>query len=914
MSGTGVNSQDIQDGSIWRVDLNTTGSGKAVVRKVTVGAGLASTYDGVDAGTGDVVISLSGSISGNYIAKPDAEVDTSGWSNSGSNFTISRTTTSGQVLRDTASFLLTANGSQAVDDYIYTSFTIDPGDCGALMGLSFYAKGITGYDSGDVEVVLHDGTNEIIPSVTSIPGYGIVFFETSWLSNSSTSYTLRFKAKVTSSFTISIDNIIVGRAKSIIGTGSGYYGSYTPSITASTNPTKGTTSKDIAYVWRHGKFAHIIYEYWQTAAGSGGSGAYRFSMPPGLQIDTTYTSDEATTGVTFLGNIGSGELNDAGASSLVSITAHAYDTTHFSLTISNGSGADMSSTSFSLVNTGLRISLDLWVPIAGWDESIVLQNSRVEYVSNSSTSDADDASNYVTGIAGSVIPAVTGAYYKRVRFATPITQTDEIQIQADWDGQGIWNLWEDQGYDNTEGKFGPTWEYVSNSKYEIDVWMRGNQHARFRNSTADFRSYTQENAAGARWRVRKTSNPLAVESSSPSTVSNRKETSGFVISSSFGSTSNESFITARRGDTLLIWGYFVAGTTTGSVAYVQLPPGYVIDYSKIANYSSGYPVGPAYQITSGTNAVYLETFATFVDGSTDDKLFFAYNFSGSALVKANANGIVSTGHPMPFYAEIPIINWGSNIIFQEAIVEYVANSSTADSDDSSAFTTTELGNVVPSVTSDHFKLVRLSRIFKHVRLEFLDSSGDWIEVGSSQYARQENFGSTRYGALLVKENSTDYKVWFMRAGYAQGSNGSGVSWSTAASAGVRWRVVGSDNPLAVQSRTYDFSTSEIDSGKRWIDGRTIYRKVVNTGTLPNNATATTAHSISGLSYSTSLFLKINVIASNGSSKYVTLPNTTNVNSAAASIFASADNTNVNITTSADHSAFTTSYAILEYVK
>lgn len=43
-----------------------------------------------------------------------------------------------------------------------------------------------------------------------------------------------------------------------------------------------------------------------------------------------------------------------------------------------------------------------------------------------------------------------------------------------------------------------------------------------------------------------------------------------------------------------------------------------------------------------------------------------------------------------------------------------------------------------------------------------------------------------------------------------------------------------------------YSTSEIDTGKKWIDGKTIYRKVVDCGALPNATTKNVAHGITGL--------------------------------------------------------------------
>jgi len=50
---------DVQDGSIVRADLNTTSTGKAVVRKIIAGTSIDIAYDGADSGTGDVTINLS---------------------------------------------------------------------------------------------------------------------------------------------------------------------------------------------------------------------------------------------------------------------------------------------------------------------------------------------------------------------------------------------------------------------------------------------------------------------------------------------------------------------------------------------------------------------------------------------------------------------------------------------------------------------------------------------------------------------------------------------------------------------------------------------------------------------------------------------------------------------------------------
>lgn len=59
MAITGVRGRQILDGSVGRADLNTTVTGDAVIRKLIQSTGLSISSTGVDAGTGDVTITLA---------------------------------------------------------------------------------------------------------------------------------------------------------------------------------------------------------------------------------------------------------------------------------------------------------------------------------------------------------------------------------------------------------------------------------------------------------------------------------------------------------------------------------------------------------------------------------------------------------------------------------------------------------------------------------------------------------------------------------------------------------------------------------------------------------------------------------------------------------------------------------------
>lgn len=111
----------------------------------------------------------------------------------------------------------------------------------------------------------------------------------------------------------------------------------------------------------------------------------------------------------------------------------------------------------------------------------------------------------------------------------------------------------------------------------------------------------------------------------------------------------------------------------------------------------------------------------------------------------------------------------------------------------------------------------------------------------------------------------------------------------------------------------NYSTSEQNTGLTWIDGRTIYQKTVDCGTLPNNTDKNVAHGISNLDY---------VIHCYGVAKRPAAGSTVMNNlllpyshqTSANNIALSVNSTNITIRTGNDRTAFTSSYVTIEYVK
>ena len=116
-----------------------------------------------------------------------------------------------------------------------------------------------------------------------------------------------------------------------------------------------------------------------------------------------------------------------------------------------------------------------------------------------------------------------------------------------------------------------------------------------------------------------------------------------------------------------------------------------------------------------------------------------------------------------------------------------------------------------------------------------------------------------------------------------------------------------ENQLEKISNGLDYSTTEIDTGKKWINNKPIYKKVVDIGNLPNATLKTVAHGISNIG----LIITIRGFATSGT-EFIPLPFTHSSSlEAQVQVYASGDN--INVRTGNDRSS-STGYVILEYTK
>jgi hypothetical protein len=117
-----------------------------------------------------------------------------------------------------------------------------------------------------------------------------------------------------------------------------------------------------------------------------------------------------------------------------------------------------------------------------------------------------------------------------------------------------------------------------------------------------------------------------------------------------------------------------------------------------------------------------------------------------------------------------------------------------------------------------------------------------------------------------------------------------------------------DNVINTLNEQRSYSTEEVNTGKKWIDGKPIYRKVVDCGALPNNTSKDVATGID--------FTVCNVIKIEGVAKNTSTSNTDTIPMPFSNVvtIGTTKPGNVSISTTGNFSIYTQSYITLEYTK
>lgn len=156
-------------------------------------------------------------------------------------------------------------------------------------------------------------------------------------------------------------------------------------------------------------------------------------------------------------------------------------------------------------------------------------------------------------------------------------------------------------------------------------------------------------------------------------------------------------------------------------------------------------------------------------------------------------------------------------------------------------------------------------------------------------------GTTAYYVILANVTIASGTTTITSGMIASGSN------TTMVQSAYNMRVLGGD-----------YSSSEVNTGFTWIDGKYIYKKTINCGNLPNSTTKTVAHNISNISS----VIKFDGVATNlTNDMFQTLP-FSSATTATDSIELSITATDVQIVTKTSYwsNNYPTSYVTIYYTK
>ena len=116
--------------------------------------------------------------------------------------------------------------------------------------------------------------------------------------------------------------------------------------------------------------------------------------------------------------------------------------------------------------------------------------------------------------------------------------------------------------------------------------------------------------------------------------------------------------------------------------------------------------------------------------------------------------------------------------------------------------------------------------------------------------------------------------------------------------------------LPLKIAGFDYSTAEQDTGKKWIDGKTIYKKTINVAPLPSSTVKNTPHNISGLN----LVIFIEAFRQNPVTNYTSNMPATSANVVTNQIETAVSGNNVSVVTGFNASAYTIAFVTLYYTK
>jgi len=241
---------------------------------------------------------------------------------------------------------------------------------GNYSGTSANSFGIAIYDVTNSTWIQPAGVFNIIQN--SGVGFATGTFQTS---ATGTSYRIAFyNANATSgATTIYLDDFFVGPQITAAGAAMSSTATYTPVLKGATNGSTYTNQTTTGNWYRSGDRARGNIYTTYSGAPATGTGAFLWTLPPGLTVDTSAAKFPTTTSNTI--SVGSAKFLRSGVQFFVgTVTYNSAQGGGLSIAPQGNATTEASPTVPATVASGDFVSIEFDVPISGWDAQTVMSN------------------------------------------------------------------------------------------------------------------------------------------------------------------------------------------------------------------------------------------------------------------------------------------------------------------------------------------------------------------------------------------------------------------------------------------------------------------------------------------------------------------------------------------------------------
>lgn len=417
---------------------------KDATQKLTVlnSSGVETTVGSGSGANNYLATENDGSAIGDFVTYADA-AGTSPVDGTAGSPTVTFATSTDSSINGTQNFLFTHDAANRQGEGFSVTKSIDAGDRGKVLRLSFDYKIASGtYSDNDLTIWFYDVTNSTLiqGSPYQIKNSSLVerFYSEVQVPLACASLRIIFHVATSTAtaYTIRFDNFIFGQQAKLYGSPITDWVSYTPTW-AGGSPAIGNGSLSGVYR-RNGDSAEIYIALISgTTTTWGSSTPWTFSLPSGLVIDTAKvpgSGGSSSLGIAIAQVTGSGNTYDGSieVNSTTNVAIRSTDSAGNTFWNSTNPGAWAASTS------NQRVFLKFQVPVSGWSSSVVMSSdadTRVVSFSGTNTGTQSVTANTTniavtsskdthSGWSGSVYTvSVAGDYYLGIVSADTVAVT-----------------------------------------------------------------------------------------------------------------------------------------------------------------------------------------------------------------------------------------------------------------------------------------------------------------------------------------------------------------------------------------------------------------------------------------------------------------------------------------------------------